>query len=200
VVIVDTLGTLLVGAATGAATALVVQLVIQFWVVPKVETRKRREDRWERDVLELGQLLAGLLTDLANDAHAAQLVHRSVRDEPSDEYDPALVKRQAREAEKAVFAYGSIISTQLDWLTGRVLSISPEARELAPFKRDVRDYRMRAVLVRPLPDDDDRTDAAFEESWEKEAAVRRALIDQVKALADLPHPPRRKWRARAQTR
>src|SRR5260370_10250824 len=84
----------------GAARALAVQLVIQFYVVPRVETRKRREDRWERDVLELGQLLAGLLTDLANDAHTAQLVHRSVRDEPSDEYDPALVKRQAREAEK----------------------------------------------------------------------------------------------------
>lgn len=170
--------------------------MIQLYVVPWVETRKRREDRWERDVLELGKLLAGPLTDLASDAHAAQLVYRSARDEPGDEYNPALVKRQAREAEKAVFAYGGIISTQMDWLTTRVLSLNPEARELVPFKRAEQDYRMRAVLVRPLPDHDDRTDAGFHESWEKEAAARKALIDQVKALADLRHPPWRKWRLR----
>jgi hypothetical protein len=35
--------TLLVTFLVGAATALVVQLVVQLYVVPKVETRKRRE-------------------------------------------------------------------------------------------------------------------------------------------------------------
>jgi hypothetical protein len=184
----------------GAATALTIQLVIQLYVVPRVETRKRREDRWECDVRDFGQLLAGPLTDLANDAHAAQLVYRSVRDEPSDEYDPALVKRQAREAEKAVFAYGGIISTQMHWLTGRVLSISPKARRLAPFEKAARNYRIQAVLVRPLPDDDQRTDAEFDEGWKKEAAVREALVDQVEVLANLGHPPRRNWRTRAQIR
>jgi peptidoglycan biosynthesis protein MviN/MurJ (putative lipid II flippase) len=49
--------TLLVTFLVGAATALVVQLVIQLYVVPRVETRKRRKDRWERDVRELGELL-----------------------------------------------------------------------------------------------------------------------------------------------
>ena len=28
-------------------------LLIQFYVVPRVETRKRKEDRWERDVRDL---------------------------------------------------------------------------------------------------------------------------------------------------
>ena len=116
---------LLVTFLVGAATALVVQLVVQFLIVPKVETRKRREDCWERNVLELGELLTTSLTSLANEAHAAQLIFRGVRDDESDEYDPALVARQAREAEQATWDYGGLISTQVAWLIGRVVSPSP---------------------------------------------------------------------------
>jgi hypothetical protein len=41
-----------------------------------------------------------------------------------------------------------------------------------------------------MPDHDDRTDTEFDETWENERAARRALINQVKLLANLPHPPR----------
>ena len=40
----------IVAVLIGALAALAAQLVIQLYVVPRVETRKRREDRWERDV------------------------------------------------------------------------------------------------------------------------------------------------------
>jgi len=184
----------------GAATALAVQLVVQFYVVPKVEKRKRREDRWERDVRELGELLAMRLTDLANDAHAAQLVFRAVRDDESDEHDPALVARQARDAQEATFAYGSLIGAQVDWLADRVLSINRKAPEITRFQRAERDYQMRAVIVRVLPEDDNRTDTAFDDGWDREHAARKALIEQVKLLADLPHPPRVPLRRRLMSR
>jgi leucyl aminopeptidase (aminopeptidase T) len=184
----------LVTFLAGAASALGVQLVVQFWIVPKVETRKRREDRWERDVRELGELLTTSLTSLANEVHAAQLVYREVRDEQSDRYDPALVARQARDAEQAMFAYGSLIGTQVDWLIGRVISPSPKAQEIARLQRAARDYRMRAVFVRVLPEQDDRADTAFHEQWDKESNAREALIRQVVLLADLTHPPRRSRR------
>jgi hypothetical protein len=188
--------TLLVTFLVGAATALVVQVVIQFWVVPRVEKRKRREDRWERDVRELGELLTTSLTSLANEAHAAQLVFRDVRDEESDEYDPALVDRQARDAEQAMFAFGSLIGTQMDWLIGRVISPSPKADEIAHLQRVAGDYQKRAIFVRVLPEHDNRTDTAFHQDWDKEFTARKALIDQVILLADLRHPPRAPWLAR----
>ena len=60
----------------GAAAALAVQWVIQTYFVPKVESRKRREDRWERDVRELGDLLTTLVRRHANEAYLRQLTYR----------------------------------------------------------------------------------------------------------------------------
>ena len=55
--VLSLVGTFVVGTATA--------LLIQLYVVPRVETRKRREDRWERDVRELSELLTTLLSDRA---------------------------------------------------------------------------------------------------------------------------------------
>jgi hypothetical protein len=41
----------------GAGLTLGSQATIQIWVIPKVEAGKRRADRWERNVLTLGELL-----------------------------------------------------------------------------------------------------------------------------------------------
>jgi len=185
----------LVSFLVGAATALAVQLVVQFFVVPKVETRKRREDRWERNVLELGELLTTRLTDVANELHAEQLVYRTTQDEPSDQYDHALVAQQGRDADRATWDYGGLISTQLDWLIRRVVSLSPKAQELAQLQHLADVHRAQALAVRPLHDQDNRNDSEFDETWEKERAARQALLDQVQLLADLPHPPRAPWRA-----
>jgi hypothetical protein len=52
----------------GAGLALISQTRVQLSVVPRVEARKRREDRWERDVLLLGELLTSELPDRASAA------------------------------------------------------------------------------------------------------------------------------------
>jgi hypothetical protein len=163
-------------------------------------SKKRREDRWERNVLELGELLTTSLTRLANEAYVAQLVFHEVRDKQGDEYDPALVARQARAAEQAGWDYGALISTQVDWLIDRIASPGPKTREIAQFQRVAQNYRARSILVRPPPDHDNRTDTEFAETWEEERSARQALISQVKLLADLPHPPRASRRARLNQR
>jgi hypothetical protein len=43
-------------------------MAIQLWIVPRVERRKRREERWERDVLALGELLTAEVPALATAA------------------------------------------------------------------------------------------------------------------------------------
>jgi hypothetical protein len=56
----------------GAASAFVVQFLIQVYVVPLTETRKRRLERWEQNVLSAGELLTGRISDLAGAAQSAQ--------------------------------------------------------------------------------------------------------------------------------
>ena len=187
--------TSLVTFLVGAATALAAQLVIQIYIVPKVEKRKRREDRWERDVRELGELLTTSLTSLASELRVAQLLYREAKYEASDRYDPARVSRRARDAEQAMFAYGSLIGTQVDWLLGWVIPPSPKAQEIVQLQRSAQDYRMRATAVRVLPEHDNRTDTDFHDQWEKESTSREALIRQVLQVADLT-PPRRSRRRR----
>lgn len=186
------LGTLLVSFIAGTATALLIQL----YVVPRVETRKRREDRWERWVLELGELLTGSVADHAADLHAAQLVYREARDR-KDDYTPGQRRQLKREAEQANFAYGSLISTQVDWLVERVVSISPKAREIVQFQKAWWNYEMATVFVRPLPEHDTSAEDQFDEAWKVDRDSRKELIAEVKVLAILPHPPTpSRWRRR----
>ena len=179
------LGTFIVGTATA--------LVIQLYVVPRVETRKRREDRWERDVRELSEVLTTSLTRLASEAHAAQMVFRTVHAELGDEYDPPQVARSARSAREATWAYGGLITARVELLVRRVASPSPKAQEIERLQDLARAFQIRAIVVRQPPDpdeDDKRTDAEFEEEWDKERAARQALIKQVAMLEDLRRPPR----------
>jgi hypothetical protein len=185
--------TLLATFLVGSAAALASQWVVQIYIVPKVEKRKRREDRWERDVRELGELLNMSLSGLAEEAHGAQWMVRELQREASDEYDPRLVAQQARDAQQAIWAYGNLIGNQVDWLIGRVRSINRKAPEIVRFHDVAGDYHRRAVMVRVAPgEDDNRPDTVFDDVWEKERAARKALIEQVEVLADLPRPPVRR--------
>lgn|SRR5487761_89616 len=175
------LGTFLAGTATA--------LVIQLYVVPRAETRKRREDRWERDVRELSEILTTSLTDLANDAHGAQLVFRTVRDDKTDEYEPGAVVQHAREAEQATWAYGSLLSTRVGLLINRIISVNPQAPQLEQLRVAETELQLRAIHVRVLSDADMRTGDEFDQTWEKEQDARRVLIKEVGLLERLPRPP-----------
>jgi hypothetical protein len=112
----------------GAATTLFVQV----YVVPRVETRKRREDRWERNVLELGDLLTTRLARRAEKTYVAQAVFRDMMQLESE---PGLDQRkiaqsreqQTRDAQQAMTAYSDLLRTRVNLLIGRIEKIAPEA-------------------------------------------------------------------------
>jgi len=170
----------------GTATALVVQL----YVVPDAETRKRRAQRWEEEVRQLSDVLATSLSEAATNAWAAQKLYREERERTSDEYNPAVVRHQAKDVQDSTLAFGSVIRTQVDRLIGRVIRFNPGDEEIKRLKSLNGDYQMRAILV---PDHDKRTDAEFEEGWGKERDAREALIKQVQVLESMspPSPPKR---------
>jgi len=184
----------------GAATALVVQWVVQLYLVPKVETRKRREDRWERNVLELGDLLTTQVAERAFEVQVGQGLFRDLRQLATESgLDQRKVaqsrEHQAEAAEEARRAFEDLLGTRIKWLTGRIEKIDPKAREIKKFHDAAQLYRARTIIVQVRPQDDDRTDAAFDEAWDMERAARKVLIEQVELLADAPHPPRGQgWR------
>jgi hypothetical protein len=194
-------GYLVLGAVLGAALALAVQLVIQFCVVPKVETRKRREDHWERDVRELGELLTTQLAGRADAANVEQSVFRfvlqleSTADADKDKVSH-LKDEHSLKARHATAAFNDLAHTRVPWLVGRVRSIDPDSAEIVKFGTVARQHRIRAINVDGWSGVYVHPDPTFDEAWDQERDARRALTEQVTALLGLPHPPRASLRRR----
>jgi hypothetical protein len=103
--------------------------------------------------------------------------------------------------QQATWAYSGLISTQVKWLIGRVVSVSRTAPEIVRFGRAAEYYRAQEVFVSTVPPEpDNRTDDEFEQDWEKEHAARDALIEQVRLLADMRNPPPVPLRRRLKSR
>ncbi len=188
--------TLLVTFLVGAVTALAVEIVIQLYVVPRVETRKRRVDRFERNVLELGELLTSALRHSVYDARFEQSFLRMLRDrEYGPELDRASVARgiteQAAKARQATSAFTDLVHSRYNWMFGRIAAFSPAAPEMAKFQIAAMRYGLRALKIGEWHASDDRPEDAFEEVWQQEQAARHELIEQVTLLADMRHPPHR---------
>jgi hypothetical protein len=198
------LSAVIIGAAVGAILTLVAQVVIQLYIVPRVETRKRREDRWERNVLELGELLTNQLRQRAAEARAAQGTFRAVRQlegrtDVNQERVARFKSEDSLKANQATRAYYELVHTRLLWLVDRIRSFSL-ADEIGQFASVARRYQLRGWDVDSWSEDDERTDTAFEEAWDQEYKARTALMKHVNLLANLEHPPRaasrlaRAWR------
>jgi hypothetical protein len=193
--------TLLLTYLLGAATTLAVQLVIQLVVVPRVETRKRREDRWERNVLQLAELLATDLASSASAAKVAQLVCQDLREMAADpSADQAKIARRLpemlTEARHATNAFRDIAHTRVGLLTRQIERLSPTAEDAAHFSGASRRYWLRVATVAMWHADENAPEAELEERWDQEYKARTELIAQVTRLDELPHPPRAPLRRR----
>jgi hypothetical protein len=191
----------LIGAASAVVTAIVVQLVVQFYIVPRGDTRKRREDRWERDVRELGELLTTSLADRAQEAFSAQSGFRHVLElEHAVGVDHDKVARMKDEytakARQATAAFNDLAHTRVPWLVDRVASVGPTSGEIVQFKIAARHHQIRAMTVDGWSEDYGPHDGTFDEAWDQEREARRALVKQVTVLLDMPHPPRVSWLGR----
>jgi hypothetical protein len=185
------LGTFLVGTATA--------MVIQLYVVPRVETRQRREDRWERNVIELGELLTTQVSDRAHEVRLEQSLFRFIRqkDMSGPEFDQAKVAQgvaeRGRKAQQLTWDFMGLIRTRVYWLSERIWARMPDVIETRKFQGASMLYLMRVEKIAGWSKDDDSTDDAFEEMWEKERTARYELVTQVKNLADMQHFPRASW-------
>ena len=109
-----------------AALSLLVLAVVQLVVIPRLEVRKRREQRWESDVLVLGEFLTfdyqraldDYVRALRYGAIIAELGQGALRqDHERDAWSRYHEMRRA-----AVDPYGRACS-RLDWLADRVVAL-----------------------------------------------------------------------------
>ena len=175
--------------------------------MPKVETRKRREDRWERNLLELGELLSTQVSKLAQEAYHAQSLWRVFRRGGAIESQPDVNQARLEEvrrewglkAQQADDDFYDLVNTRVDWLADRIGSIARGSAIIGEFESAARSYWVSALFNHfPTQEVDDRTDRDFQDAWNSERVARRALIRQVGRLANLPHPPRTSWHRRGQ--
>lgn len=184
----------------GALFTLGVHASLQLVIVPRVEARKRREDRWERDVLTLGELLSHEVTERARNAdHAtAALVHfEGLRGDPTLDAEKLtkVIKKQRTDAVEAMRAFEAVARTRVDWLVKSVTRIAPDSPQLLAFQNASRLYTLRVLGTTFLTwSETDRSETEQSAAWTQERDARGKLIEAIEDLADAAVPPRRQWR------
>lgn len=113
-----------------AALALSAALVVQVYVVPFVESRKRREQRWEEDVRKLGELL---LFTQPKAFQAMRLVlltaaHLASPPQVADSSRVAQLTRDNRDELRRASAELDEVDDQIRWLTDRIVSFAPRSQ------------------------------------------------------------------------
>jgi hypothetical protein len=176
-----------------AAITLLATVWVQLYVIPRVETRKRRDDRWERDVLALGELLT-----FEQPAAASALAHALdwkavLSNQLDDLHEGALAtlrEKNEQEIRDCQDEYGRM-DARVDWLIDQVQSIDRRADRLKPFTRAAMSYRasyIRLIVFSHMPvEDDEFTEEQITAAAGKERTAVRAMVSALKSL--LGHPP-----------
>lgn len=187
-----------------AGLTLAVLGFVQFVIVPRVETRKRRENRWEEDVLALGELLTFEYQKTLSELHW-QLLNEAMLDELGrrDEVDHAKLdelKRAGLEKQNAALDAHRALDARVDWLAGRIISIdrtSPRIRGLR-----VRRVRLSVGQLEDLvkryrnPEDPVPTEQTISDAASSDREILKELIGDVESLAAGPPLRAATWRRR----
>lgn len=190
----------IIGVLLGGGVTLVAQTVLQLVIIPRVDARKRREDRWERDVLSLGELLTDELSNAASKARHDQwllnTLHISLKN--SIDVDPKKAKQLRDEllesASESTARFRSLATVRMKWLGERVVSLAPKSPNLRKLSRQLRFYEVSALGCTLYDYCDDNFDnEQFEQNWDRERTSAKDLTATVADLAHQSRPPTSRW-------
>jgi len=192
----------------GTVIALLGAVFVQLWLVPRVDTRKRREQRWEEDVLALGQLLTfdqpRIVGELRSELHLVVLFVVPPEDVDTTTERWAALKAEHREKMRAAREEFDSLRTRVDWLADRVTSLAPHAKPLRHLASQSRTYYLRHIEVgmlewRPdLEDNPPLTDDEINTAADALSEITREIVKDLKGLATAT-PPRNPPTRRART-
>jgi hypothetical protein len=184
----------------GAASTFVVQFLIQVYVVPRVQTRKQRHERWLKDVLDLGELLTTSVRRSAWEAWEKQLSFRALKNySTGPEFDQVKVEQGLRElklaARQATQEFNDLVNFRVNWVADRIMALSGDSEQAVQFISVSYQYRMKVIQFGPS-EYEDKAEDEFDNFWASERSVRNEMTGLVKNLTYLSHPPRASWRRR----
>lgn len=133
----------------GAVIALVGTVVVQLLIVPRVDVRKRREQRWEEDLLALGRLLTFDQHTIVEELHSELTAHVLMM-APPKEVDTTTArflsfKQEHEEKLRSAREAFDNLHARVDWLVDRVVSLAPRAKALEDLVVQQRRYYLRHV-------------------------------------------------------
>jgi hypothetical protein len=179
--------------------ALTSQLVVQLYVVPRAEARKRREDRWERDVLALGELLTAEMPARAIDMRSAQwilrLVSHEVQQGDAERSNGQELKQDLLDGtDEVVRRYTAIAHTRMAWLVKRIVGFAPRNAMLVRFQMLHEQFQdASAVCTLQAGPGGTFDEVAFDKSWSDERQRREDLTAAVEELASGTPPKLDSW-------
>lgn len=188
-----------------ALLTLTLTLWVQFYVIPRVETRKRRDDRWERDLLALGEMLTFEQPAAAN-ALSSAFAWKAIILDPASGVDPERLPERLKDGDRDIRtakAEYERIHSRVRWLCDLVAPVGDYSERLASFRDAYRRLRARHVGLSSIAllwteqrsYSADEIDATARLEHEAVGDV----VDCVKALVGHP-PPTPKLRTRLRRR
>lgn len=182
----------------GALVALIGTVLVQLWLIPLVDSRKRREQRWESDVRALGELLTFTQPGVHLEVHGALYRQMRLADRPEDA-DPVRwdqFVREDNEERRAAWRRYDQTEAQVDWLVNRVESLAPQSPLLRAFRTKARKLKIASLdllSLRCAPDDQPLTQEALDQARQSNYEATRSLVDELKRLADVRPPRNPTW-------
>lgn len=181
-------GALLLGAAIGGGTSILTTSIIQLWVNPGAASRVRAHERWERALIEMGELLSTALPEARDRMQQAwdswvwmqERADAGELDREDDQFNQLAHKLEA-DNDDARRDWDRYVA-RLEWLSHLVSDRRDPTMDL--FEQRVHLYRLGSPLVifglwgefRP---------ELVDQEWQREAKVRDELLALVRQLIEM---------------
>jgi hypothetical protein len=174
----------------GVATVVLANAFIQLVVVPRAEQGKRADDRWERDVRELVDLLGQPMTKHAAEARAAGWFLFWWISEAVDVPEERFVSK-AREYRESVAIAEDVWQSdcqRVEWLCDLVVARAPTRLSTLHMTGQRQRIRSRLAPSARGASETDRVAAqarlqTWDKEWDAERDARAAMLAEVKRLA-----------------
>lgn len=186
----------LIGVLIGGGLTLGTHTYIQLVVVPKVDARRRREDRWEKNVLTLGDILTQELPPIAAAARSDQWrlnwTHVEFKDKPG--IDPTKLESAQRDhrekASESTARFKALALSRVAWIGERIIELAPTEPPLRDFTVKLVSFRLASMTCGQYDYPDDNFDESkFEDRWKRQHEKTDDLVSAVEQLAKAPRPP-----------
>jgi hypothetical protein len=185
---------LVLGVLIGLAIALIVQVAVSVWIVPAVQSRIRRHDQWQKDVIDLVALLEDELPRAHDSCYWTSYEVRLLAGLEGDAaYDQDKVRAEkALAIDKQADAYqvlGELVA-RANRLEQRLRLVHPDAPYWNELSRTIRLQRISENRVDQWRQE--RLDnEEFEVAWKEVRDRTQDLLTSIQEISQTLKPPPR---------